>query len=305
MHALGDLIAGKYVLGQPVGAGGMGIVYRARQLALERRVAIKMVRPELATSAPFRERFRHEAIAAARSAHPNVVAIIDFHDDDADPQLVMSYVAGMRAGELLAQGCTLARVINVIEQVLAALAVAHARGIVHGDIKSDNILVSVEEHHEHATLIDFGLARIADLPRSPGLPRAISGTPEYVAPEVIGGEPPTAASDLYGVGIVLYEMLTGATPFGGAEPPVIMTRHLDEPVPPLRTRCLQPIPRALERLVMRALQKDPRLRLAHANAFRDELLSIPLTRDSAPIMVTKPPSFDEDGITQDLSRCAG
>jgi len=301
MHSVGDVIAEKYVLAQHLGTGGMGVVYRATQAGLERDVALKLVRPELASSLGVRERFWHEAIAASRAAHRHVIPIIDYDGTHGAQFLVMPYVPGQRLGALVkATGpWSLDRIRRVVKQLLAALVAAHARMIVHGDVKCDNVLVSREDNQEFVTLIDFGLARLPDHPRTEADGAIVSGTPDYLAPEVIEGCAPTAASDLYSVGVILYELLAGCTPFGGADTPTILARHLDQPVPPLAGVCRdRAIPPSLERLVMRALDKDPRTRISRASVFRDELCAIP-THEKLPAEVVDEPTTLEmarDGL---------
>lgn len=300
MH-IGDVIAEKYVVEDRVGEGGMGVIYRATQPALQRDVAIKLLRPALADSAIARERFQHEAIAASRAAHRNVVPIIDYGEWHRAPYLVMPFVAGERLGHVLARSgpWALRRIRAVIDQLLAALVATHARSVVHGDIKTSNLIVSQEDERDHLTLMDFGLARLLDQPRIDES-RTMSGTPEYLAPEVIGGEPPTPASDLYGVGIILYELLAGSTPFAGVETETVLARQLHEPVPPLAEACPgREIPLDLERLVMRALEKDPRVRITQAATFRDALSMIRLARE--PTLPATARSFAADGATLDLA----
>lgn len=300
MATPGDVIAEKYVVDDVIASGGMGVVYRATQLPLQRRVAIKLLRPELQDSSVIRGRFRREAIAAARVVHRNVIAILDYHEVKSETCLVMPYVRGLRLGEARVRcgAWSLQRILGVFDQLLAALAATHALGIVHGDVKSDNVLRSEDGDGEHVTLIDFGLARLPDEPcdRTSG----ISGTPEYLAPEVIEGHEPTSASDVYSAGIIIYELLAGVTPFSGGDACIVLARHLDEPVPSLRDRCSHTsIPEALERVVMRALEKDPQLRFDRVTAFRDALNAIrlaapPVAPDDAPV------TYDPDGITLEM-----
>jgi eukaryotic-like serine/threonine-protein kinase len=273
MHALGDLIANRYVLCTRIAHGGMGIVFRARQCDLDRVVAIKVVRPELADNPRMVARFRREAIALSRVVHHNVVFLIEYGETDRGPFLVLPYLRGRSLGASLAVGSlSFRRIRTVIDQLLAALGAAHARGVVHGDVKTDNILIDRDASgRDHITLIDFGLARTSD--QLDDIDRGrVAGTPEYVAPEVIGGCEPTPGSDLYAVGVVLYELLTGTPPFTGKPGKDILLDHVREPIIPPSVRCPdRRIPEPLERIVIRALAKDPRARFASAAAFRDEL----------------------------------
>ena len=265
-------IAGKYRLGDCIGAGGMGAVYRAEQPALARTVAIKFLHRELAGDPAVAERFRIEAIDTARLRHPNTVAVLDYGEhDDGTPFLVMEFVDGWTLGQLIrVEGPpSLRRTAHLVGQILAALGSAHRAGIVHADVKSDNVLVEARpDEGERVKLVDFGLARVGR-PAEPGASPAglISGTPDYMAPEVIAGAPPTPAADLYAVGVILYELLTGATPFGGGTPADVLVRHLEDPVVPPSLRCPdRPIPAELEDVVVRALAKSPHERFPDAAA---------------------------------------
>ena len=268
---------GKYVLGELIGAGGMGLVYIATQPALQRTVAIKILRKELIGEAHVLERFRREALVGARIQHPGLVTVLDVGETaDGRPFLAMEYVRGRPLLELARDGAlTLPRICEIVAQVLAALAEVHGAGVVHADVKCDNVLIeTAHDGRDRARLLDFGLAHIESDVRPLADPTAgtveyfVSGTPEYLAPEVIRGAPPTPASDVYGVGVLLYELLTGTPPFAGGSAMDILARHLSDAVvlPSLR----QPeryIPRAIEEVVVRALAKDPRERFADADAF--------------------------------------
>jgi serine/threonine-protein kinase len=272
----GELVAGKYVLGARLGAGGMGVVYAAEQPALTRTVAIKVVHAELAADPAIVRRFHDEARAASRLAHPNVVAVLDYGEtDNGIPFLVMEHVHGVTLTHILHRvgPLEISRAAALLGQVLAALGEAHAAGIVHGDVKSDNVLV--ERLHGGAELIkvvDFGLARItsegAHVERDAAGHRLVSGTPEYMAPELMSGDGITPASDLYAAGAILYELITGETPFAGGAPDAILARHVREAVvPPSLRRPDHHVAPAMDRVVMRALAKDPAERFADADTF--------------------------------------
>jgi serine/threonine protein kinase len=268
------LLGGKYLLGDCIGAGGMGRVYRAHQPGLDRPVAIKILHRALADDPRIARHFRIEAIAASRFSHPNSVAVIDYGEtDEGVPFLVMEYLDGRTLSQIVEQESPLdvGRAVSLAIQILRALGEAHLLGIVHADVKSDNVLVcETSGRGEQAKLVDFGLARIAfqggeDCAASDAF---ISGTPDYMAPEIIRGAPPSPASDCYSVGAMLYELLTGGTPFGGADVPEIMRRHLEDVVvpPSLRGPDLA-IPRHVEEAVLRALDKNPRGRFPSSEAF--------------------------------------
>lgn len=285
------LVGGKYVLGELLGEGGMGRVYLATQPALERTVAIKLVRDDLVADARVRGNFRREALAAARVSHPSLVTVLDVGEtDDGRPFLVMEYVRGRQLGELVRpRPPALRRACDLVAQLLDTLGEVHRAGVIHADVKSDNILLeTAHDGHDRLRLIDFGLAWI-DAERVPIVcpdgERCISGTPEYLAPEVIRGGPATAASDLYAVGVIFYELLTGTTPFGGGSPGDILLRHLEEPVvPPSLRRPDRVIPRPIEDVIARALAKDPVARFVDADAFAAALARVtpPAARHECP-----------------------
>lgn len=276
---------GKYVLGDVLGVGGMGMVYLASQPALQRTVAVKILRPDLTDDLRMQRHFRSEALAAARVSHPSLVAMFDVgKTEDGRPFLVMEYVAGRLLGDMVRERpVPLHRAREIVTQILAALAEVHRAGIVHADVKADNVMVeSTRQGDDRVRVVDFGLARITTAPDQAPLDappdeasvtggdgrRYVSGTPEYMAPEVISGEPPTAAADLYGVGVILYELLTGTTPFGGGSVVDIITRHLTDPVvPPSLLRPDRYLPPALDEVVARALEKSPADRFPDADAF--------------------------------------
>ncbi|HWO23611.1 MAG TPA: serine/threonine-protein kinase [Kofleriaceae bacterium] len=262
----GDVLVGRYVLQERIGEGGMGIVYRAEQPALARTVAIKLLHPELVSDAVLTRRFKDEARAAGRIRHSGTVAILDCDvTADGAPFIVMQHVPGRPLGRIIAeqeQPLPLPRVLAIAEQILRSLEATHACGVIHADIKSDNFLVDAKPEGDKVTMIDFGLAMIDGAWINSGF---VSGTPEYMAPEVIQGGPPTIASDLYGVGVILYEMLTGAAPFTGASSQEILASQLDdEVIPPSLRQPDREIPSVLDGIVLRALHKDPRERFASA-----------------------------------------
>jgi serine/threonine protein kinase len=269
----GDLIDESYRLGALLGIGGMGVVYAAIQCSLGRTVALKLPRPELVSDPVACRRFRTEALAGSRINHRNVVRVLDYGEVHGAPYLVMEYVAGPRLGDLVLERGSLpvAFAIELVVQILAGLHDAHANGIVHSDVKCDNILVSIERDGRAAPrLIDFGLARFVDEPCAACADgkRLVAGTAEYLAPELIRGEDPTFASDVYAAGVLLYELVAGATPFAGGTRAQIMCRQLDdEPVPLSRRAPDRGVSPLLDELLGRALAKDPADRFADAATF--------------------------------------
>ena len=274
----GDLFAARYRLQELIGEGGMGRVFRAEQRSLGRSVAVKFLRPSLADDEHMLRRFHNEVRAASMLSHPNLVSVIDFGVTvPGGPFLVMEYVRGTSLSRILdSEGpLSLRRAAGLVGQILSALETAHGAGVVHADIKSENILVEGGERgeEERVKIIDFGLARLggpaeADL----GGDEMLSGTPEYLAPEVILSREPTALADLYAAGVIFFELLTGATPFAGGTPQEILNRQLtDVIVPPSLRRPDRLIPPGLERVVVKALDKAPDGRFASAAAFRAAL----------------------------------
>lgn len=270
MLSPGSRFAG-YEVEAVVGLGGIGVLYRARQLRLARPVALKVVEPDLARDPVVRERLRREAWAVAALDHPNVVPLYEAGEHDGTIYIVTRWVEGTELGILIGDEGPLEphRAGRVAAQVAAALETAHARGLVHRDVKPSNVIVTPEGH---VYLTDFGLAKRAET--AAGLTRAdqMLGTVDYVAPEQIEGAEADARGDVYSLGCVLYEMLTGEPPFadqrGGmakmwaqvnAEPQPLSQRRSDVPAP-------------LEELVNRAMAKDPAARPS-ATSFREEALA--------------------------------
>jgi serine/threonine protein kinase len=275
----GDVLAGKYVLHECIGAGGMGAVFRADHPTLARQVAIKVIHPHLAAHLMFVRRFHDEALAASRVRHRGSVGIIDFGVATGGmPFIAMELLRGRPLGRIISEEILpLPRALGILDQILDALDAAHTCSVVHGDVKSDNFMVEQQAHDDVVTMIDFGLARLDGAATSPGL---LAGTPEYIAPELVRGAPPTSASDLYGAGVILYELLTGTMPFGGGSTSEILRRQREEAViPPSRRRPDRGIPAAADAIVLRALAKDPGARFASAQEFRSALGSRALGRD--------------------------
>ena len=264
----GDVIVDRYELGDVLGIGGMGIVYAAVQRTLDRTVAVKLAHPHLVSDPSVREHFRIEALAGSCIDHRNVVRVLDFGHVGHAPFIVMEHVSGPRLAELLIERGPLSipAAIALVRQVLEGLAAVHAHRIVHGDVKPDNILVHTDEDGSTIPrLIDFGIAHFVDDPWL-GAQRTVSGTPEYLAPEVLRGERPTFASDVYAAGVLLFELVTGTTPFAGATNEEILRRQLAGEPAPLSSRVASHS-RDLDEVVGRALALLPADRYADAAAF--------------------------------------
>ena len=253
-----------------VARGGMAEVYLAHDQLLDRRVAVKLLFPELAQDGSFVERFRREARAAAGLNHHNIVSVYDFGEDDGSYYIVMEYVDGPTLRDIIRSEGPLepARAAEVGADVAAALAVAHQHGVVHRDVKPGNVLLA----NSVAKVADFGIARAGDPRESLTMTGAVMGTATYLSPEQAQGHPIDHRSDLYSLGIVLYEMLAGRPPFSGDSPVAIAYRHLSEdPVPPsTHNSAVSP---ALDATVLRAMAKDPDARYDSADELRAALLA--------------------------------
>jgi len=262
---MGRTIAGRYVIESKLGSGGMGTVYRGRHEVVGRDVAIKFLAPELAIDPTNRQRFLREARAANKINHENIIDINDFGEtDDGLVYLVMEYLDGRPLSEEIARGpFAPRRAIKIAMQVAKALARAHELDVVHRDIKPDNIyLVRRGDDTDFAKILDFGLAHMKGELRLTAT-GTVFGTPEYMAPEQARGAPMTASGDLYALGCVLYEMLTGDLPFSGTTPDLIL-KHMREQAPRVSSR-LPGIPPEMDAMIAKLMQKDPAKR--HANAY--------------------------------------
>lgn len=260
-----------YVLGEKIGSGGMGVVHKAHHQGLHRDVAVKFLHAHLADDAEAVERFLREARLIARMDHPNIVRVTDTGRwDDGRPYLVMELLGGESLAERLARGpLPEPEAVEVACQVLEALSVAHREGIVHRDIKPGNVRLCPGGV---AKLLDFGIARASAGTALSGTGSMI-GTPAYMSPEQAEGKTAGPSSDLYSVGILLYEMLTGDVPFKADTPLVVLRMHTDRPVPKLPDGVSKRTRRAVER----ALEKKPDRRPADAAAMIRELRSGPTT----------------------------
>jgi serine/threonine-protein kinase len=258
------LIDGRYRAEKRLGAGGMAQVWCAEDEVLGRRVALKLMDGRFAEDPAYRERFRREAQAAAGMQHPNIVGVYDRSEWDGTPYIAMELVDGKTLKELVVERGPLPAdiAVGLTEQILGALGYAHKRGIVHRDIKPQNVII---DRDGQAKVADFGIARAGDTSEMTQT-GAIVGTMQYLSPEQAEGHPVDRRADLYSVGIVLYELLTGRVPFEGEAPIAIAIKQINElPVPPGQLRPgLSP---ALEAVVLRALEKDPARRYQSAEEF--------------------------------------
>ncbi len=262
MAALGDVLGGRYRLVELLGKGGMATIYRATDAQLGREVAVKVLHPEYGRDPAFVARFKQEAQSAASLSHPNIVGVYDFGTDADGPYIVMELVDGEDVATLLARNGPLPprQAARLAAEVAHALAAAHARGIVHRDVKPGNVLVSSDGR---VKVTDFGIARAwADARLT--LPGVTLGSVHYFSPEQALGEQATEASDIYSLGIVLYELLSGRRPWEGDSAAAVAMARISAPPPPVSA--VRPnVPPVLEEIDQRALNPDPAARFASAD----------------------------------------
>jgi serine/threonine protein kinase len=295
--AIGDTVAGKYRLLDIIGEGGMGVVYLAEHTLIEKRIALKVLRSEYSSKPEVVGRFQQEAISASRIKHPNVLDVFDFGKlEDGSFFLAMEYLQGRDLAGELSESTTIVpeRALRIAMQMTRALAAAHARGVVHRDLKPENVFLhQTEDGDEIVKIVDFGIAQLKgkeDGPEGPERRRRLTrtgmifGTPEYMSPEQAAGRTIDLRSDIYAVGVMLYEMFTGAVPFTGASFMAVLSAHLTQPVPPMR-RFLPElgISAELEAAVMKALQKEPDARFQSMRELSSALQLTPECRAANPL----------------------
>ena len=254
---------GPYMLTERVGRGGMATVYRAYQPALDRDVAIKVLPEYFAEEATYRERFQHEAQAIARLRHPNVLEVFDFGCEDGIAYIVMELVEGGTLADRLGRPMELRSTLALLQPLGSAVDYAHSKGVLHRDIKPSNVLL---RNDGTPVLADFGLARLAGSMRRLTAVGSVMGTPEYMSPEQATDQPLGAASDLYSLAVIAYEMLTGRVPFEATTPAAVLLSHITRPMP--ATRELQgELSAHVEDVLRRALAKNPNDRYPNAAGF--------------------------------------
>jgi hypothetical protein len=295
----GDLIADRYELEELVGTGGMSSVFRARDLQLGRRVAIKILHERLAGDPEYLERFRREARAVAKLSHPNIVTVIDRGDDDGRQYIVFEHVEGENLKELVQRTGRLPvrRAIELGLAVADGLAFAHDQGLVHRDVKPQNVLLSREGD---VKVTDFGIARSLEVEHGVTQTGTVLGTGEYLAPEQASGRPVSPATDVYSLGVVLWELLAGDVPFSGENFVAVALRHVNEPPPSLQEQRPDVSPR-LAATVERALAKDPARRFPSMAALARELRTCLAEADGA---VAPPPTPADDTALTMVTRPA-
>jgi len=280
---IGKTLNEKYCIEERLGVGGMGTVYRARHVLIDRLVAIKILNQRFVEDDSARARFQREAKAAGRLHHLNAVSVTDFGETpEGDVYIVMELLEGRTLREIVAKEAPLeiARAVSIMLQTAAAVAAAHEAGVIHRDLKPANIFVTQRSDVPAVVkVLDFGIAKLAtetlddDDPKNLTQVGVMIGTPRYMSPEQCNGLELTPSADVYSLGVIFYEMLTGSVPFSGSSPLAIALKHAsDYPRPP--REIVASIPQDLEGLVLRALEKRPEDRPANASEFRGELLAI-------------------------------
>jgi len=272
---------GKYKTTRLIGKGGMSRVYEAQHLTLEKTVCIKVLVADVNMMEQLVPRFRREADAICRLNHPNIVQVLDFGQapQTSAPYLVMEYAPGRPLGQFIDEEHPLdeKRIVHVMEQTLSALAEAHAAGIIHRDLKPANIIVTpLRTEEDFVKVLDFGIAKILGDPEADKLTRTgmLFGTPEYMAPEQARGDEVDHRADIYSIGVILYRMVTGRTPFVSNTPMGTLTKHLtEEPTPPGKLEGVT-VSKALEAVIMKSLKKDPARRQPDALTMQQDLQAV-------------------------------
>lgn len=262
----------RYQLEQTLGTGGMALVYKAKDLMLERSVAVKVLREDLSTDMSFRERFRQEARAAANLSHPNIVTVHDFGLDQGHLFIVMEYVPGTDLKTRIREKSrfSVQETLELMIQACQGVGYAHRAGLVHCDIKPHNMLVSPDGRLK---VTDFGIARALASISPEERSEVVWGSPHYFSPEQASGLPPSPASDVYSLGVILYEMLTGQLPFNAADAEELARMHREvQPIPP---RAINPaIPSQLDEIILKVLSKEPSARYRTADQLGHLLLGL-------------------------------
>jgi serine/threonine protein kinase len=295
---VGVILDSKYKLIESLGQGGMGSVFRAQRLHIGDEVAVKLLHQDLVREKHALERFRREARTAAMIRHPNVVSIHDFNDgtgDTSEAYIVMELVQGVSLGNLLRREGRMSpeRAVRLMQDICAGVGVAHRQGLLHRDLKPDNVIVVPPSHEgdeETAKVVDFGLAKVRDVTAQSGLTQtgAVMGTLYYMSPEQCSGDELDPRADVYSLGAMLYEMLTGAPPFRSNNFAGLISKHLHEPPPHFPTSLL--VSPAIESVCLRALAKNRDQRQPDAIAFGRDLqraLTAPVSYQPAASVTTR------------------
>jgi serine/threonine-protein kinase len=257
------LLNNRYKVLSQIGAGGMSLVYKAQDMSLGRAVAIKVLRESYTRDTEFLNRFLQEARAAANLAHPNIVTVHDFGEDSGRYYIVMEFIEGQTLKQIIRDEAplNLERTIEHATQICAGVGYAHRAGLVHCDLKPQNIMITPEGR---VKVTDFGIARALINIHPQEANEIVWGSPQYFSPEQATGSAPTPASDVYSIGIMLYEMLSGRLPFQSETPTLLALMHVRDDVPSL-SLYNPAIPEAIERIIKKVLSKEPALRYRNAD----------------------------------------
>ncbi len=287
---------GQYQIVEPLGEGGMAAVYKAYQPSMDRFVAIKVLPAQLAESEEFQARFKREAKILAHLQHPHILPVFDFGEEEGHPYIVMMYVEGGTLAQLIQkQTLSLLEVFRHISQIGSALSYAHGRGLIHRDVKPSNVLIDASGN---CLLTDFGLARAEVSDSKLTSSGSVVGTPAYMSPEQGMGKEIDHRSDIYSLGIILYEMLTRRVPFVAETPVAVVFKHVQEPLPPLSSFNVE-VPPEVETTLGKALAKNPDERYQTAEEFIRALQkAIPGASSSASIVIAN--SAKESAATENL-----
>jgi len=283
MSALGEgrLLNNRYQLLEQFGSGGMALIYRARDTLLDRYVAIKALRQDQEHTAAFDRQFQNEARAAANLSHPNIVTVYDYGIDDGTPFIVMELVPGTDLKSLLQKRgrFSVEEGVPLIVQACAGIGYAHRAGLVHCDVKPHNMLVTPDGRLK---VTDFGIARALATLNPAERSEVVWGSPQYYAPEQAMGHAPSPASDVYSLGVVMYEMLTGTPPFTASSAEELAHLHLEaKPIPP--SEYVPDIPGPLEEIILKVLSKEPSARYRTADQLGRVLLKFGTQSDLTPV----------------------
>lgn len=305
---LGKVVAGRYRLESRLGEGGMGVVYRARHVLIDRVVALKLIRPDLRGETHLRAWMLREARAANRVDHAHIVDIHDVGEtEEGELYLVMEYLVGVSLSSAIAKGpMPIVRAVDVLEQMCAALSRAHDLGVVHRDLKSDNIMLTTRGgRQDYVKILDFGLAALARDPRL--APKgAVFGTPEYMSPEQARGEDAQSASDLYALGILFFEMVTGELPFRANDRETLLEMQRTNKAPSPRTS-RHDLPDLAENIILKLLEKDPKRRFRDGHHLSEELKTLQralpstpwdLRTTETPVAAPPPPPAPSPGVVE-------
>lgn len=279
----GYLLGERYRIIDTLGEGGMANVYLAEDIILQRKVAVKILRLDLQNEPQTQARFQREALATSELSHPNIVSVLDVGTDHGLPYMVMEYVDGPDLKEYIRKNSPLdlREVIRIMDQILSAVALAHKHNVIHRDLKPQNILM---DKRGNIKIADFGIA-VALNQSSITQTNSVMGSVHYMSPEQTRGGLVTKQSDIYSLGIILYELITGKVPFNGDTPVSIALKHAQEPIPSIRKKD-KSVPQALENVVLKATAKDPRDRYASAQAMKADLdSSLDPERSDEPVFV--------------------